>query len=359
MGLLTALLVLAATRETSIEETREGEVAPLSELDETNQEEVRVLEFVHGLPKGERAIFLKRVAAANNLKLSPAPAPFCTKHQSLGSWYIKTGGEQAVKSGWKGPPLDRCCRTTKDPSGANCHWFNRLAECEAGLKNWSTLCLSCAAKNTPIGCPMWSDSPPPAPTVDPDAFVEDSLVSSSSSSICGLALAPPLLFPEKDHFQASDYIAEPLDARRSSLPPCSGATGVAGAGRWAAPCDLGCANVTSCNLERAVWLPDACRFKDLVGVGANFRKEELRKCLQGQTIVAVGDSILRGPLARMLRQVQCVLRVGPATDRLRNPAPFHMCYAFLFVIDTLFHSLVFLFASFSLSFFVITCTTAP
>jgi hypothetical protein len=64
-------LVLAATRETSIEETREGEVAPLSELDETKQEEVRILEFVHGLPKGERAIFLKRVAAANNLSKAP------------------------------------------------------------------------------------------------------------------------------------------------------------------------------------------------------------------------------------------------------------------------------------------------
>jgi hypothetical protein len=68
MGLLTALLVLAATREASIEETREGGVAPLIELDETKQEEVRILEFVHGLPDGERAIFLKRL---NDLRYSP------------------------------------------------------------------------------------------------------------------------------------------------------------------------------------------------------------------------------------------------------------------------------------------------
>jgi hypothetical protein len=49
-------------------ETKEGEVAPLIELDETKQEEVRILEFVHGLPNGERAIFLKRLDA---LQYSP------------------------------------------------------------------------------------------------------------------------------------------------------------------------------------------------------------------------------------------------------------------------------------------------
>jgi hypothetical protein len=68
MGLIAALLVVAATREASIKERREGEVAPLIELDETKQEEVRILEFVHGLPNGERAIFVKRLDA-----LHPSP----------------------------------------------------------------------------------------------------------------------------------------------------------------------------------------------------------------------------------------------------------------------------------------------
>jgi hypothetical protein len=65
------------------------------------------------------------------LKLSPAPAPFCTKHQYiapstvlLGSWYIKTGGEPALKSGWKGPPLKEhmlfACHKAGDVHGCSC-----------------------------------------------------------------------------------------------------------------------------------------------------------------------------------------------------------------------------------------------
>ena len=38
MGPLTALLVLAATREASIEETSEGQVAPLIETDESTRD---------------------------------------------------------------------------------------------------------------------------------------------------------------------------------------------------------------------------------------------------------------------------------------------------------------------------------
>ena len=93
---------------------------------------------------------------------TPQLRPFCSNGSTASAFYIKTGGDPARRSGWKGPPLDRCCRM-KDSSGANCRWYHSLAECEAALPSWSSLCLSCAAKSTPIGCPMWTDPKPPAP----------------------------------------------------------------------------------------------------------------------------------------------------------------------------------------------------
>ena len=41
--------------------------------------------------------------------------PYCVQG-SGGSFYIKTGGDPSVKSGWAGPPVDRCCRA-KDATG--------------------------------------------------------------------------------------------------------------------------------------------------------------------------------------------------------------------------------------------------
>ena len=54
--------------------------------------------------------------------------PFCAQG-SGGSFYIKTGGDPSVKSGWKGPPVDRCCRA-KDATGVShsplAHSFPRI-----------------------------------------------------------------------------------------------------------------------------------------------------------------------------------------------------------------------------------------
>lgn len=83
--------------------------------------------------------------------------PFCAQGEN-GHFYIKTGGNPSVKSGWKGPPIDRCCRV-KDATGKNCFWYTNHAACQAALPKWRTTCLSCAAVNTPLGCPIFSGPP--------------------------------------------------------------------------------------------------------------------------------------------------------------------------------------------------------
>jgi len=89
----------------------------------------------------------------------PPPSPFCAQG-STGSWYIKTGGDAAIKTGWTGPPTDRCCRA-KDASGKNCRWYKLKAACEVDLPHWRDVCLSCASDDKPVGCPTFA--PPPAP----------------------------------------------------------------------------------------------------------------------------------------------------------------------------------------------------
>lgn len=89
---------------------------------------------------------------------TPPVAPFCVEGPS-GHYYIKTGGDPTVKTGWAGPPSDRCCRANT-PSGEDCRWFDTEAGCTAALPRWQQLCLSCNDHPTPIGCPQWGPSAP-------------------------------------------------------------------------------------------------------------------------------------------------------------------------------------------------------
>lgn len=98
------------------------------------------------------------------------------------------------------------------------------------------------------------------------AFVSDILLEYDT--ICSLSLAPGLLYSSKDAFDASQYSITPYKIeQRNSLPVCNSATETTG-GSWVTSCTT-CFNVFSC-------------------------------CLRDKFIVAAGDSILRGPLLRML-----------------------------------------------------------
>lgn len=101
----------------------------------------------------QQAFCVQRAAANYSTTLPHDPSA------AILPWYIKTGGDPTIKTGWKGPPLDRCCRV-KDTSGSNCRWFDSAAECKAALPNRS-LCLSCDTKRTTLGCPTFADAPPP------------------------------------------------------------------------------------------------------------------------------------------------------------------------------------------------------
>ena len=129
------------------------------------------------------------------------------------------------------------------------------------------------------------------------AFVSDKLLEYDT--ICSLSLAPGLLYSSKDAFDASQYsITTYKIEQRNSLPVCNSATETTG-GSWVTSCTT-CFDVLSCDLENAVWLATMCNHKDFVGIGKKFRKKELHSCLRDKFIVAAGDSILRGPLLRML-----------------------------------------------------------
>ena len=145
-----------------------------------------------------------------------------------------------------------------------------------------------------------SDVTPPSLTSEeenPNAFIEDSFVANDTT--CSLELAPGRHFATKESFIASEYVTSPyLISLRSSLPVCEGGY-TKSPGRWVAACKT-CADAASCDLDAAVYLMDECRLKDYVGIGQSFRMSELQQCLSSRMIVAAGDSILRGPLVRML-----------------------------------------------------------
>jgi hypothetical protein len=90
----------------------------------------------------------------------PAGAALCVPHGgSPESYYIKTGGNRSVKSGWDGGTQDKCCRV----SARGCGWWYSMAACEAALRNLSSsnsVCLPCASGEVNIGCPSWLPAPP-------------------------------------------------------------------------------------------------------------------------------------------------------------------------------------------------------
>jgi hypothetical protein len=98
-------------------------------------------------------------------KPPPQQQPFCVEGPSPASWYIKVGGDETKKSGWSGPPLDRCCRAKDASGGKNCRWYRSQSACVAALPGWQALCLSCAAQPTPLGCPTFGGGGlPPSPS---------------------------------------------------------------------------------------------------------------------------------------------------------------------------------------------------
>ncbi len=82
---------------------------------------------------------------------SSLPLFRCTQHQSLSSWYIKTGGDVHKASGWDLGKSDKCCRRT----AGDCYWYKSLSACLLHSKP----CLPCSKQQSAIGCP-----PPPTNT---------------------------------------------------------------------------------------------------------------------------------------------------------------------------------------------------
>ncbi|GMH56277.1 hypothetical protein TrRE_jg7727 [Triparma retinervis] len=132
---------------------------------------------------------------------------------------------------------------------------------------------------------------------NPNAYLEDAF-TGLNGMVCSLHLAPNLLFANKDKFVATDYLIAPYSiADRSSLPQCK--PGSNPGGSWVAACSS-CSDPTTCDMGSLVWLHDECRSKDLVGVGEKFRRNELSQCVRNNVLIALGDSILRGPFLRMI-----------------------------------------------------------
>lgn len=113
---------------------------------------------------------------------APVPhAPFCVSATS-DSYYIKTGGDPSVTSGWDGGIVDRCCSS----SPTACLWFNSAASCAAVLPSAPTSCRSCSAAlpkydDEDVGCPAWAQSKPGVPNGTlPLALVPAELVGAGA-----------------------------------------------------------------------------------------------------------------------------------------------------------------------------------
>lgn len=81
----------------------------------------------------------------------PAVAPFCVPQDST-SFYIKTGGDPAVMTGWDGGFVDKCCSST----AADCVWFGSAAACAASLPLAPVICRACGKGVEDVGCPTWA-----------------------------------------------------------------------------------------------------------------------------------------------------------------------------------------------------------
>jgi hypothetical protein len=98
--------------------------------------------------------------------------PFCV--MSIGAsgdptWYMRTGGDPAVRTGWDSDAGDRCCRVQDNTGrpidngnapGEDCLWWGSQGECEAALPGWRDTCLSCDTLDTAQGCPTFLAADP-------------------------------------------------------------------------------------------------------------------------------------------------------------------------------------------------------
>jgi hypothetical protein len=116
----------------------------------------------------------------------PAGAALCVPHGgSPESYYIKTGGNRSVKSGWDGGTQDKCCRV----SASGCGWWYSMAACEAALRNLSSssnsVCLPCVSGEVNIGCPSWLPAPWPPVEVLPARVSQVQRLTSASVLLSG------------------------------------------------------------------------------------------------------------------------------------------------------------------------------
>jgi hypothetical protein len=81
--------------------------------------------------------------------------PFCVAQDGSEAFFIKTGGNPAVRSGWDNGKNDKCC--TSAPN--TCRWYPTLQACTAALA--TVTCLPCASgcngTGSPLACPQWTE----------------------------------------------------------------------------------------------------------------------------------------------------------------------------------------------------------
>ena len=82
--------------------------------------------------------------------------PFCVSQGGASSsYYIKTGGNPSVKSGWDNGVNDKCCTSALN----TCRWYTTLQECTAALAGGADClpCASCNGTGSPLSCPQWQE----------------------------------------------------------------------------------------------------------------------------------------------------------------------------------------------------------
>ena len=80
--------------------------------------------------------------------------PFCVFCAACGAWYLKTGGDPSITSGWDQGFNDKCCST----DASNCYWFPTEGACQA---HSPAQCRACSAGDSDMGCPSWGGPPGP------------------------------------------------------------------------------------------------------------------------------------------------------------------------------------------------------
>ena len=133
-------------------------------------------------------------------------------------------------------------------------------------------------------------------------WVDD--VFTSTNTLCRISLAVGLQFPDRFELNPANYSLSQISldsSVRQGLPTCGKGDVADLSGFWVLPCNNSCSTILRCEIEQARWLSEKCRHLDYIGLSHPLqRTTELRNCLSSQTIIATGDSVLRGPLLRMI-----------------------------------------------------------